>query len=213
MRAPHKTIETKSVTHLFVVEGLMDALRLEALGINAVALLGSQITNEQVKLLSDYTRELDRENAQLSVHIFLDADEAGRRGAVNATIKLLEASVEVPGMLLDVLAPPLLTDGDKRQGHDPDELFQEIGSAEAALDQLSEWCYAPMKMLLAAAVDAAPSDPRCSVGEASREPTFACISGCRATPQSDNLDRDSRSRSGIPECHLREQSRRGSALE
>jgi hypothetical protein len=54
---------------------------------------------KQVGLLTDYAKDLDRSDRQLAVHIMLDADEAGRRGAVYATVKLLDASIDAPGMV------------------------------------------------------------------------------------------------------------------
>ncbi|MGE3311247.1 MAG: CHC2 zinc finger domain-containing protein, partial [Limisphaerales bacterium] len=146
-----------AILDIFVVEGLMDALRLEAIGLHAVALLGSQITDKQVKVLTDFASDLDRDNLQLAVHLFLDADEAGHRGAVNATVKLLDASVENPGLLLDVLMPPAPATEDETCGHDPDELFRDVKDTAGALARLSAWAEAPMKVLLAAAVEAAPA--------------------------------------------------------
>lgn len=157
-RPPRGSKGRGSIVHLFVVEGLMDALRLEAVGLHAVALLGSQITMGQVALLTDYAKDLDRDNLQLAVHLLLDADEAGRRGAVSATVKLLEASVEASGMLLDVLTPPASAAEDEKHGHDPDELFRDVKDSDAALARLSGWCEAPMKVLLAAAVEVAPEE-------------------------------------------------------
>src|SRR6185436_20106776 len=101
-----------SVTHVFLVEGLMDALRLESLGIDAIAVLGSSLTTSQVQLLTDHARELDRTDRQLAVHLMFDTDEAGRRGAINATVKLLDAAVSNPGLPVDVITPELVkTDG------------------------------------------------------------------------------------------------------
>lgn len=142
-----------SVVDLFVVEGLMDALRLDSLGLKAVALLGSQITANQVKLLTDYSNDLDRDGHQLAIHLFLDSDEAGSRGAVNTIVKLLEANIDTPGMLLDCIVPILGVADTKESKHDPDELLRDVNDSQAAFQQVSAWCQSPMALLLSAAVE------------------------------------------------------------
>ena len=148
----------EATVHIFVVEGLMDSLRLEALGLHAVALLGSQITAEQVALLTDYARDLDRDDLQLAVHLLLDSDEAGKRGAVSAAVKLLTASVEAPGMLLDVLTPQTPMGGDEARAHDPDEWFREVSDFDTAHALLTTWCESPMKVLLASSLEVEPAN-------------------------------------------------------
>jgi DNA primase catalytic core len=156
---PHRGAkDAKSVVDLFVVEGLMDALRMESLGLHAVALLGSQITAKQVTLLTNFAKDLDRDSFHLNVHLLLDADEAGYRGSINATVKLLESSADTPGLYIDVLMPPSTGTESVTQGHDPDELFRKVKDKNKALAQLSEWCESPMKALLSAAMDVVPSE-------------------------------------------------------
>lgn len=147
------------VKHVFVVEGLMDALRLESLGLNAVASLGSNLTANQVELLVDYAKELDRDDRQLAVHLFFDTDEAGRRGAVSATVKLLDAAVGIPGLVVDVVWPsgPETAEISSRW-HDPDEIFREIPNQGVALERLRTWCRSPMNLLLSAAIDVTPAE-------------------------------------------------------
>jgi len=57
-----KEIET---CHIYLVEGLVDALRLESLGFNSVAILGSRITEDQANLFSELAGDLDKMNRQL----------------------------------------------------------------------------------------------------------------------------------------------------
>ncbi|MBB5351619.1 DNA primase catalytic core [Haloferula luteola] len=155
-RPARRSKESETTVHIFVVEGLMDSLRLEALGLHAVALLGSQITAEQVALLTEYARDLDRDDLQLAIHLLLDSDEAGRRGTVSSTIKLLAASVEAPGMLLDVLTPSKPHTVNEAQAHDPDEWFREVNDFDTAHALLSTWCESPMKILLAWSLEVEP---------------------------------------------------------
>lgn len=147
------------VKHVFVVEGLMDALRLESLGFDAVASLGSNLTTDQVRLLTDYARELDRNDYQLAVHLLFDDDEAGHRGGISATVKLLDAAVANPGLVVDVVSPSgLMTEGRTSSLHDPDEIFQDVTDYDAAMKLLRAWCRSPMSTLLSAAIDVAPAE-------------------------------------------------------
>jgi hypothetical protein len=148
----------ESLRHVFVVEGFMDALRLEAMGLAAVGVLSSTVTTEQLQLLVDYAEELDRENVQLAVHLFLDADDAGRRGSVNAAAKLLQSCVSAPGLLVDVIFPTQLSSADRRSPHDPDELLLGMANRQEALELLGRWCHSPMSVFLAAALDTETAD-------------------------------------------------------
>ena len=100
------------------IEGLLDALRLEALGLNAVAILGTQLTPAQAHLFAQLASDLDRDGCQLVVHLFLDADEPGRRALRTALPRLLEigASGDATGFLVDVVLPSL-----SEKKSDPDE--------------------------------------------------------------------------------------------
>ncbi len=151
--------ERADLIHVFVVEGLMDALRLESLGLNAVASLGSNLTTNQVQLLIDYAKELDRNDRQLAVHLLFDDDEAGHRGVVSATVKLMDAALANPGLLVDVVSPSGLTTADSSsRWHDPDEIFREAPNQVAALERLRTWCRSPMNLLLSAAIDVTPAE-------------------------------------------------------
>lgn len=120
---------------LFVVEGLMDVLRLHSLGFAAVAILGTSLSSRQ----ADKIRVLcaPEASAVIPVHLFLDADDAGRRAAASALRGLLNAKAPVP---VDVVWPD-------RAG-DPDELLRDSDPDEAA-NLLAGWTHSALAVLVA----------------------------------------------------------------
>ena len=138
---------------VFAVEGLLDALRLEALGLNAVAILGTQLTPAQAHLFAQLASDLDRDGCQLVVHLFLDADEPGRRALRTALPRLLEigASGDATGFLVDVVLPSL-----SEKKSDPDELLRACKTQGQAWAILAQCTHSVMEALLA---DALPCDP------------------------------------------------------
>ena len=91
-----------------VVEGYTDLLALVQHGhAEAVAVLGTALTAEQLKLLRRFTRE---------VYFFFDGDEAGRRAAMRAYPLCIEAEVNGRGIFLP-------------QGEDPDSFARAQGLA------------------------------------------------------------------------------------
>lgn len=94
---------------LIIVEGYFDVITLHQHGIkNVVALMGTAITEEQVRLIKRYTNK---------VLIILDADGAGQV-ATKRAIKLLEG--------FDIEYKCLRIDNAK----DPDEFIRKFGSNE-----------------------------------------------------------------------------------
>ena len=87
---PSKRLDPNTIAvEIYLVEGIFDVLRLEALGHKAAGILGSRITPgqlESLKVVIDSAREAGRD---LTVHILFDRDDAGRRGAYDAAISLL----------------------------------------------------------------------------------------------------------------------------
>ncbi|MGQ3070889.1 MAG: CHC2 zinc finger domain-containing protein [Ferrovibrionaceae bacterium] len=120
---------------LFVVEGLMDALRLHSLGLAAVAILGTSLSSRQADQIGRLCAAED--SSVVPVHLFLDADDAGRRATPSALRSLLNVKAPVP---VDVVWPD-------RRG-DPDELLR--GSApDDAVDQLAGWTHSALAVLVA----------------------------------------------------------------
>lgn len=79
--------------HLYLVEGIFDALRLESLGINAVAVLGSHITQEQTEVLEKFIDDLQQKNIEIFIHIFMDSDKAGIDGIYSSIKNILKSNV------------------------------------------------------------------------------------------------------------------------
>lgn len=90
-----------------LVEGYMDVISLYQAGItNVVASSGTSLTEEQVKLISRYTK---------NVTVLYDGDAAGIKAAVRGTDLILDS-----GLNIKVLLFP--------DGHDPDSFVQEVGT-------------------------------------------------------------------------------------
>lgn len=121
------------VEGIFVVEGLMDALRLQSLGFAAVAILGTSLSRRQSELLQDLCNPDNRPVCPL--HLFLDADEAGRRAAPAAIRTLM--GVEEP-MPMDVIHP--------EQDGDPDDLLAGQ-TPETAREHLASWAHSVLAVL------------------------------------------------------------------
>ncbi len=91
-----------------VVEGYFDAIRLMAAGIETVvAPLGTALTEEQVALLTRYTK---------NIFLLYDGDEAGQKATFRSGLELLRAGAQVRVVTLP---------GDE----DPDTFVQKQGAA------------------------------------------------------------------------------------
>lgn len=96
---------------LILAEGYMDVISLHQAGFeNAVATLGTSLTEGQVRLMSRFTKE---------VVVSYDSDEAGKKASDRA-IKLCRAQ----GLLVKVLSIPT--------GKDPDEFMKSYGKEGSA---------------------------------------------------------------------------------
>jgi len=93
---------------IYLVEGIFDVLRLEALGHKAAGILGSRITPGQLENLQFIIDAVGEAGRHLTVHIFFDRDDAGRRGAYDAAINLLTLLDRSTPFEVDVVWP---TDG------------------------------------------------------------------------------------------------------
>lgn len=146
--------EVPRLFHVFLVEGLMDALRLESLGLLALAVLGSRLTVGQGKLLAELAGRLERVKSRLVLHIFLDTDEAGRSGAKASLIGLMRGISQFSAEpLLDVVLPNSQC-GWPDPPVDPDTFLAGIDSEDRAKQTLSEVCFSPAAFLLADALGA-----------------------------------------------------------
>jgi DNA primase len=92
-----------------LVEGYIDLLALAQHGqTEAVAILGTALGSEQLKLLHRFTTE---------VYMFFDGDEAGRKAALRAFPLCLEAELRGRGVFLP-------------QGEDPDTFVRKYGQEQ-----------------------------------------------------------------------------------
>lgn len=98
--------KNKMKKNFILAEGYMDVIALHQAGFeNAIATLGTALTDGQVRLMSRFTKE---------VIVSYDSDEAGRKASDRA-IKLCRAN----GLLVKVLNIP--------KGKDPDEFMKSYG--------------------------------------------------------------------------------------
>lgn len=111
---------------LYVVEGFMDALRLHSLNLPAVAVMGTSVSAEQFKEITQLVHTANvKPGDHLRVRLFFDLDSAGFDGATRAARQLLGlegAESEWVGFAdNDVLS----------QGKDPDEILKGISRTDA----------------------------------------------------------------------------------
>jgi len=118
---------------LYIVEGFLDALRLESLGQHAIGLMGTSLSKDQFRLLSDFV-ETRPDNAQpLRICAFLDNDVAGFRGAE----RLVRDLLGMVGVDLQWMGVPWKTR--PSIGKDPDACLRDISGDEHADAWLAEY--------------------------------------------------------------------------
>jgi DNA primase catalytic core len=131
---------------LYLCEGFLDALRFESLGLPAVAVMGAAISDHQVRLLHSLSDGLPKD-VVLTVVIAFDRDEAGLRGAADASLKLLNAPVECR-FLWPTTSQLSNLGRDAVDRKDPNDYLQGL-SAEDATKLVGEAVYLPELALLA----------------------------------------------------------------
>lgn len=119
-------LENGKPATLYVVEGFLDALRLQALGQRAVALMGISLGKGQYELLQKFVDGLPPSPATLALSIFLDNDPAGFGG----TNRLVRELLSLPGVDLRWIGMPWRTQ--PALGKDPDTCLRGTTSPEAA---------------------------------------------------------------------------------
>lgn len=139
---------------LYIVEGLMDALRLESLGLSSCAVLGSQLTQEQAGLVSRLAEKIGNAAGALNVHLYLDNDEAGRKGAAKSIPLLWDSfrKFDVTPLVDAVALDP------ERPGKDPDSTFQMIQEPAGIPELLKSSLVPATQVLLADQLDCNPSE-------------------------------------------------------
>ena len=139
------------IAHIYVVEGPVDALRLEQHGVVAVAAMGAHLSADQVRLLADLGKVADSRHRQLWIHLFLDGDDAGRRGTERSLPFLLKTAAESGTFLVDVVLP-----GPDVPGKDPDELLRSQTSRKGVEELLARWAVPAPTVLMASALGCRP---------------------------------------------------------
>lgn len=117
---------------VYVVEGFLDALRLQSLGMSAVAVMGSSLSEKQRTGLLELVEGVDLPgDAHLSLRLFFDRDAAGFDGASRAARQLLGRS----GVATEWVG--FAADDSTSAGKDPDEILAswDQSVAETTLDQ------------------------------------------------------------------------------
>jgi len=105
----HSKDEIRKLNKAVLVEGYMDVIALYQHGIkNAIASSGTSLTEEQVRLLSRYTK---------NIVVIFDADTAGKNAALRSIEILLKQDFEV-----SVLSLP--------DGEDPDSYINQFGQKQ-----------------------------------------------------------------------------------
>jgi len=132
---------------LCICEGVFDALRLESLGIPAVATLGATISDRQLELISELAGDALEIGAVLRVHLFFDADKAGRRGAVDSLPRLLKQGAE-SDFLVDLVG----ADPPSEAKADPNVLLADL-SQQAAKELVASSLVSALDALAAIAID------------------------------------------------------------
>ncbi|MEB2513422.1 CHC2 zinc finger domain-containing protein [Burkholderia multivorans] len=119
---------------LYVVEGFLDAVRLQSLGLPVVAVMGSTLSDSQRKGLINLVEEINLPgDTHLGLRLFFDRDAAGFDGANRAVRQLIgHSGVEVEWV-------GFAAEDHAVSGKDPDEILAlaSQSSAEAILEQHS----------------------------------------------------------------------------
>ncbi|MEG8041730.1 CHC2 zinc finger domain-containing protein [Sphingomonas sp. LR59] len=131
-----------TATHIYIVEGIFDQLRLESLDFEAVALLGSRAAPGQVAALARLADIASQADRPLQFRLFLDPDSAGRDGAYDLILSLLRLLDGGAAFGIEVVLPP--PHADKA---DPDTYLrgQNHANAVALLEQNA---YAALEFML-----------------------------------------------------------------
>ncbi|MDR7117369.1 CHC2 zinc finger domain-containing protein [Caulobacter sp. BE254] len=111
---------------LFLVEGVFDALRLEALKLPAVAILGAALSDVQADQIVELAEHALEKGRVLRLHLFLDADKGGRTGLADALPRLLRRASEA-----EFLVDAVTVDRPEEEKADPDVLLKTMTPEDA----------------------------------------------------------------------------------
>lgn len=123
-----KTLKAQLPAKLYLVEGFLDALRLQSLGLPAVALMGTSIGQEPMERLKKLAEESDS-STELAYALFLDNDPAGFSG----TDRLVRRLLDLPGVNLRWIGMPWRSK--PALGKDPDTCLRGLSTPK----QVNKW--------------------------------------------------------------------------
>jgi DNA primase catalytic core len=132
---------------LYLVEGFLDALRLQSLGLAAVALMGTSMGKEPMERLKKLAEESDS-SGELAYVLFLDNDAAGFGG----TDRLVRRLLDLRGVNLRWVGMPWRST--PALGKDPDTCLRGLRTAEQATTWLQPFDLPAEAVLLAQALGA-----------------------------------------------------------
>lgn len=132
---------------LYLVEGLFDTLRLESLGIDAGAILGSRLTNGQLRILEQFAQQQRQWDRTIELCCFLDSDKAGVEGAYQMLRSVWRSDILRDTPLSVVLISESILHPEDRPKKDPDEFLKGLSREQASV-WLKEHRLHPMEFLL-----------------------------------------------------------------
>ncbi|MBL8352187.1 MAG: toprim domain-containing protein [Burkholderiaceae bacterium] len=123
--AVRQALKAHLPTRLYLVEGFLDALRLQSLGLPAVALMGTSLGREPLERLKKLAEDSES-SAELAYCLFLDNDPAGFGGADRLVRRLLDLrGVNLRWIGMPWRSKPAL-------GKDPDTCLRGLHAGEQA---------------------------------------------------------------------------------
>ena len=130
---------------LYLVEGFLDALRLQSLKLPAVALMGTSLSNEPLERLKELARDSES-SAELAYSLFLDNDPAGFGGTDRLVRRLLDLrGVDLRWVGMPWRSKPAL-------GKDADTCLRGLRTTEEATAWLAPFDLPAEAVLLAQAL-------------------------------------------------------------
>lgn len=147
--ATAKELKAGQATTLYLVEGFLDALRFQFLGLHAVALMGTSLSDRQFDQLKQLAESLPagQEQAEFNVVIMMDNDRAGLTGADRLVRRLLAwRGVRLRWVGFDQSAVSSL-------GKDPDTCLQKQASGTSAKELLDKYTLPAVAVLLVAELE------------------------------------------------------------
>lgn len=124
-----KAFKAHLPARLYLVEGFLDALRLQSLGLPAVALMGTSLGKEPMERLKKLAEESEF-SAELAYILFLDNDPAGFAG----TDRLVRRLLDLRGVNLRWVGMPWRST--PALGKDPDTCLRGLRTADQATARL-----------------------------------------------------------------------------